>query len=267
MSSPPSASSGTATPAAIILAAGVGKRFGGELANRPKALLEVGGETLIARLVRQLRAAGVARIAVVVGWGGDAIADAMATSGVEIVRNPDFRRGAILSLWCARALLDGPALVMDADVFGPDEMVARLVRSPHASCFLLDGRATPSGEEQMLHVRGGLVRDIARIPRGEHELLGESVGFLKLDAPAARLLRELIGARVSRGDVDLEHEEVYPELLARVEVGYERADDLAWTEIDFPEDLARAREIAAELGATGARTSSGPGSGAGSSSR
>jgi choline kinase len=240
-------------PCAIILAAGVGKRFGGEHSDRPKALLEAGGETLVARLVRQLRAAGVSRVAVVVGWGGDAIAEALAGLGVEIVRNPDFRRGAILSLWCARELLDGPALVMDADVFGPDEMIARLVRSKHESCFLLDGRVEPSGEEQMLHVRGGLVRDIARRPRGEHELLGESVGFLKLAAPAARLLRELIEARVARGDVDLEHEEVYPDLLARAEVGYERADDLAWTEIDFPEDLARAREIAARLAGQGPR--------------
>lgn len=236
-------------PAAIILAAGVGKRFGAELADRPKALLEVGGETLIARLVRQLRLAGVDRIAVVVGWGGDAIAQALAGEpGVEIVTNPDFRRGAILSLWCARSLLDGPALVMDADVYGPDEMIRRLVRSPHASCFLLDGRAVASGEEQMLMVRGGLVRDIARRPRGDNELLGESIGFLKLSAEAARTLRDLIAVRVERGDVDLEHEEAYPELLARVEVGYERADDLDWTEIDFPEDLERARAIATRGG-------------------
>ncbi|HZR84981.1 MAG TPA: phosphocholine cytidylyltransferase family protein [Candidatus Binatia bacterium] len=232
-------------PAAIILAAGVGKRFGGELGDRPKALLEVGGETLVGRILRQLRAAGVERIAVVVGWGGDAIAEHLADAGVEIVRNPDFRRGAILSLWCARHLLDGDVLVMDADVFCPDEAILRLVRSPHESCFLLDGRATASGEEQMLHVRGGLVRDIARRPRGEHELLGESIGFLKLSSAAARLLRDLMRDRIERGDVDLEHEEVYPDLLARVDVGYERADDFEWTEIDFPDDLARARAIAA----------------------
>ena len=236
-------------PAAVILAAGVGKRFGAELADRPKALLEVGGETLIARLIRQLRLAGVERVAVVVGHGGDAIAEALAGErGVAIVRNPDYRRGAILSVWCARDFLDGPALVMDADVFGPDEMIARLVASPHPSCFLLDGSAVPSGEEQMLMVRGGLVRDIARRPRGSNELIGESIGFLKLSAQAAALLEKLIAARVERGDVDLEHEEVYPELLAQVDVGYERADDLDWTEIDFPDDLERARAMAARLG-------------------
>jgi choline kinase len=238
--------------AAIVLAAGVGRRFGAEGADRPKALLEVGGETLVGRLARQLRSAGVERIGVVVGHGGDAVARALAPeAGVRIFRNPDYRRGAIVSLWCARELLDGPALVMDADVFGPDEMVARIVGSPSESCFLLDGRVAPSGEEQMLMVRDGCVRDIARRPRGRYDLLGESIGFLKLSAPAARLLRDLVASRVESGDVDLEHEEVYPDLLARVDVGYERADDLDWTEIDFPDDLERARAIAARLASGG----------------
>ena len=237
---------------AIILAAGVGKRFGGELADRPKGLLEVGGESLLARLLRQLRAAGVARATVVVGHGGDRIVEALGGDGgtpdLEFVRNPDYRRGAILSLWCARERLSGPALVMDADVWGPDEMIARLVRSPHASCFLLDGRSEPSGEEQMLMVRDGRVLDIARRPRGEWDLLGESIGFLKLSGDAARTLRDLLRTRVERGEVDLEHEEVYPDLMKRVAIGFERADDLDWTEVDFPGDLERARSFAARTG-------------------
>jgi len=237
---------------AIILAAGVGKRFGGELADRPKGLLEVGGESLLARLLRQLRAAGVERATVVVGHGGDRIVEALGSAleapAVEFVHNPDYRRGAILSLWCARDRLSGPSLVMDADVWGPDEMIGRLVRSPHASCFLLDGRSEPSGEEQMLMVREGRVLDIARRPRGEWDLLGESIGFLKLSGEAARTLRDLLRERVERGEVDLEHEEVYPELMKRVAIGFERADDLDWTEVDFPDDLERARSFAARAG-------------------
>lgn len=233
-------------PTAIILAAGVGRRFGTALDDRPKGLLEVGGETLLARLVRQLRLVGVTKIVVVGGFGIEHVAAAFeGDDGIRLLTNPDFRRGAILSLYTAREFLDRPVLVMDADVFGPDEMIARLVQSPHESCFLLDPRSEASGEEQMLMVRGGYVRDIARIPRGEYDRLGESVGFLKLATGASPLLRELLAERVERGEVDLEHEEVYPDLLARVEVGFELVDDLSWTEVDFPEDLERARRIAA----------------------
>ena len=50
--------------------------------------------------------------------------------------------------------------------------------------------------------------------------------------------------RVAAGHTDIEHEEVYPELLEGVEVGFERVDGMPWTEIDFPADVARAeREV------------------------
>lgn len=237
--------SSTTGTTAIILAAGVGKRFGAEMNDRPKALLEVGGETLIGRLVRQLRAGGVERIVIVVGHRGELIEQALVgIPGVSFLHNSEYRRGAILSLWTAREHLGGPALVMDADVFLPSEMMLRLLRSTHDNCFLLDGSAAATGEEQMLHVRDGRVTDIARNPRGEWDLLGESVGFLKLGAGGAGVLRELLDARVAAGVKDIEHEEVYPEFLARVVTGFERVDDLDWTEIDFPEDLERARALA-----------------------
>lgn len=233
-------------PAAIILAAGVGKRFGAALEDLPKGLLEVGGESLIGRLVRQLRLVGVPEIVIVVGFGGEHVENAFGgEADITILRNPDFTRGAILSLYTAREWLDRDVLVMDADVFGPDEMIARIVGSSHRSCFLLDPRSAASGEEQMLMVRGDRVCDIARIPRGTYDRLGESVGFLKLEPGAAKLLRSLLAERVDAGDIDLEHEEVYPQLLAQAEVSFELVDDLSWTEIDFPEDLERARRIAA----------------------
>ncbi len=235
-------------PTAIILAAGVGRRFGSALADRPKALLEVAGETLLGRLIRQLRGAGIEEIVVVVGFGGHHVEALFERDAdVTILHNPDFTRGAILSLFTARGYLDRSVLVMDADVFGPDEMIGRLVSSRHASCFLLDPRSEATGEEQMLMVQGERVRDIARLPRGSYDRLGESVGFLKVAAEAAPRLRELLAERVEAGDVDLEHEEVYPKFLSEVEVGFELVDDLSWTEIDFPEDLERAREIAARV--------------------
>jgi len=229
---------------AIVLAAGVGKRLLGFSNGRPKCLIEIGGKSLLWRLLEGLAAAGVPEAVVVVGFGEDAV---RATIGegpggirVRYLANPRYREGAILSLWTARGALDGPALVMDADVLCPPAMIARLVRSPHRNCFLLDAGVEPTGEEQMLLARGERVLGIVRGGGPGYELAGESVGFLKLSAGAARVLRELLQMRVAAGHTGIEHEEVYPELLARVVVGFERVDGMPWTEIDFPEDVARA---------------------------
>jgi choline kinase len=239
---------------AIILAAGVGKRLLGLSNGRPKCLIEVGGRSLIIRLLEALAAAGVEEAVIVAGFGEAALRDAVGDGpgGIRVrwASNPRFREGAIVSLWAARAALDGPVVVMDADVLCAPAMIARLVRSPHRNCFLLDGSVEPTGEEQMLLVAGGRVRDIVRGGAPGWELAGESVGFLKLSAGAARVLRELLEIRVAAGQTGIEHEEVYPELLARVEVGFERVDGMPWIEVDFPADVERAeREVLPRIGA------------------
>ena len=238
---------------AILLAAGVGKRLSEVLGGRPKCLIEIGGKSLLARLLAGLAAAGVPEAVVVTGFGEEqirvAIGQGPAGLRVRWLSNPRYREGAILSLWTARQALDGPVLLMDADVLCAPAMIARLVASPQRNCFLLDASIEPTGEEQMLLVRDGRVRNIVRGGAPGYELAGESVGFLKLSGGAARVLRELVEIRVAAGHTGIEHEDLYPALLERVEVGFERVDGTAWTEIDFPEDLARAeREVLPRIG-------------------
>lgn len=239
---------------AIVLAAGVGKRLLAASGGRPKCLIEIGGRSLLARLLAGLEAAGVRDAVVVTGFGAEAVEAAVTAleGGIRVrcIQNRRYTEGAILSLFTARDVLrTGPVLVMDADVLCAQVVLDRLVRSQHANCFLLDGSAANTGEEQMLLVRGGRVHDIVRGGAPGFELQGESVGFLKLSADAAALLETLLARRVAAGHTRIEHEEVYPDLLARVEVGFERVDGLPWTEIDFPEDVVRAeREILPRLG-------------------
>jgi choline kinase len=133
---------------------------------------------------------------------------------------------------------------MDADVLYPAEALSRLCRSRHPSCVLLDGRARETGEEMMLAVSGGRVRRIARRVGPDWDLVGESVGFFKVDATGATALREVLEREVSEGRLDQEHEAGLDRALELVPFGFERVDDLAWTEIDFPEDLAKAERIA-----------------------
>ena len=53
---------------AIIMAAGLSSRFAPLSYERPKALLEVKGEILIERQIRQLKEAGIDNITIVVGY-------------------------------------------------------------------------------------------------------------------------------------------------------------------------------------------------------
>ncbi len=236
---------------AIILAAGIGRRLGGGVVEHPKCLLEVGGRTLLDRMLDALRRAGVGETVVVSGHLAEQVRDAVAgREGVRVLYNPEYRKGAILSLWTARGELDDDVLVMDADVLFPPDLLRRLVDSPHANCFLMDAGAENNGEAMMLMARGGRVLDITRGVRGEFDACGESVGFLKLSRSAAGRLRVLLEQALDAGRDGIEHEEVYPALMRECVIGYELTEGYPWTEIDFPEDVARAEALVAEQGAT-----------------
>ena len=237
---------------AIILAAGIGKRFKEETDHRPKCLIEVSGKTLLERTLTALGAAGVTDAVIVIGYRGEMIAEAVGEQcgavRVRYVMNNEFEKGAILSLRSAREEFDDDVLIMDADVLFPVRLLKRLVQSQHASCFLLDASSENTGEEQMLLTRAGRVLTIIRGGSGDYDLIGESVGFLKVARDDAPLLRSILDDLVARGQDTIEHEEAFPIFLAQRQVGFERVDDLPWTEIDFPEDLERAeRDILPQI--------------------
>ena len=58
---------------AVILAAGSGTRLNGRTTRSPKALLQVGAESLVQRQLRALRRAGLDDIVVVVGCAAAAV--------------------------------------------------------------------------------------------------------------------------------------------------------------------------------------------------
>ena len=77
---------------AIIMAAGTASRFVPLSAERPKALLDVKGEILIERQIRQLQEAGISDITIVVGYKAEMFEYLKEKFGVSIVLNEDYYR-------------------------------------------------------------------------------------------------------------------------------------------------------------------------------
>lgn len=77
---------------AIILAAGTASRFVPLSQEYPKGLLEVKGEVLIERQIRQLKEAGVQDITIVVGYKDEMFSHLKDNFGVDLVYNEDYAR-------------------------------------------------------------------------------------------------------------------------------------------------------------------------------
>lgn len=78
---------------ALVLAAGRGLRLG-----QPKALMDLGGEPALARVLATLGAAGLTRLTVVLGPDAAAVRAAVDLSGATVRENPEPERGMSASL-------------------------------------------------------------------------------------------------------------------------------------------------------------------------
>ena len=91
---------------AIIMAAGTASRFAPLSYEKPKALIEVHGEVLIERQIRQLREAGINEIVIVTGYKAEQFEYLKDKYGVILVHNPDYlTRNNNASIYVAREYL------------------------------------------------------------------------------------------------------------------------------------------------------------------
>lgn len=179
----------------VLLAAGAGTRFGS-----PKALASVGGELLVERGGRLLRAAGCRPVLVVLGAQSGEVRRRADLSGVEVVVNERWEEGISTSLRAGLDALRGraqAAVVALADQpLVSAEAVARLVA------------AWRGGAAAAVATYGGLAQNPVVF---DASVWGEVVGAVRGDEGArawlqgnpARVTRVECGDVASAADVDV----------------------------------------------------------------
>ncbi len=212
------------TLTAIILAAGVARRLAPLTDRTQKSLLHVGGRAILA-------------------WMLEAVAAAPPGMTVRTIQNPDYQKGSSLSLYCARdVIVQGPTLIMDADVVFPKEFLRRLVAGPAANAFLIDRGFADTGEEVKFYIQNDRVIALGKkvVPKA-WDRVGEGIGFFKCGAEAGPDLVRLLEQVIEASDGLCEYEDALHLLVSRHPVGAVDVTGLPWTEVDFAEDLRRAQ--------------------------
>jgi len=233
---------------AIICAAGRGARLGAE---SPKVLLEFGGRTLLEWHALRLHEVGVTDAVLVTGFMREQVAPVLqeisARPGLNIreIVNSRFHEGSVLSLAAALPQLEEsrePILLMDADVLYPAEMLERLIRSSYPTALLLDREySTEDDDPVLVPVKDGRPFEFRKKWTGQADFVGESIGFFKIASPDLPMLIEETRARSAGADVGDSYDDVLRAMVLTGRFGHEDVTGIPWTEIDFPDDISRAR--------------------------
>ena len=106
-------------------------------------------------------------------------------------------------------------------------------------------RDTEDGEDPVkLCLRDGLLVDFHKRPRIAHDGWGEWIGFSRFDAAVAARIAQATARIVEAGRRDALYEDAFREVVVAEPPGAFGVEDvtgLPWVEIDFPEDLEKAR--------------------------
>jgi choline kinase len=229
---------------AVILAAGNGTRMGRLTADRPKAMLDVEGVSIIERALDALAASGVADVTIVSGYQSARLRDHLGTR-VHFVENLRYREtNSLYSLWLAREALAAGAVVMNSDVLVSPELIARLVGAPVEDAALVDITSALAEEEMKVRIWNGFAIDFSKtLPPWEAH--AENVGVLKFGAEGGQRLVGHLDALVVENAANAWAPLAFRALAAEWPIRAVDTGGLAWTEIDFPTDLDRARQLIA----------------------
>jgi choline kinase len=236
---------------AIILSAGQGSRLGHLVDDRPKCLIEFGGRTLLDRQLDTLAANGVGEAVVVTGFHDDMVNASVARrSGgpkVRTIYNPFYKVADNLgSLFMAREELTGDCLVWNGDTLVSDALMAKVVGNDRAGiCVTIDRKDGYDEDDMKVVVEGdGRLRAIGK--RISKDVNGESIGLLAFRSGGAERFREAIERDIRAPEgTTIWYLRVIHHLAETSEVWTFDINGEEWGEVDFPEDVERARELVA----------------------
>ena len=237
----------------LVLAAGAGRRLRPYTDALPKALVPVDGDTTIMDIsLRNLAAAGLTDVTIVVGYRAEAVEerkDAFEERyGVRItlVHNDKAEEwNNAYSLWLARDRFAEGALLVNGDTVHPVSFEKTLLAERGPRILLAIDDVKKLADEEMKTVFGADGR-LTRITKlmAPAEAHGEYIGATVIEAEAAADLADALKATWER-DPNLYYEDGYQEYADRGgEVRGAPIGDVPWVEVDNHDDLAKAREIA-----------------------
>jgi len=172
---------------AVIMAAGMSTRFAPLSYEKPKALLQVKGEILIEREIRQLQEAGISDITVVAGYMKEKLFYLAEKFNVRIVINEDYYRyNNTSSLILVSDIADNTYICSSDDYFAENVFEPYVYRSYYAAAY------SPGDTDEycITQDRSGRITDVTIGGSSSWYMVGQAYFSRDFSSKFFRILRD-----------------------------------------------------------------------------
>lgn len=232
------------TSTAVIMAAGLGSRFGKMTETMPKGFIEVGGMSMVIRSIETLLRCGIERIIIGTGYKKEAYEALRAQyPQIECVFSPRYAEtNSMYTLYnCREAIGNDDFLLLESDIIFSRNAITHLLEDDHPDIMLI----TPVTKFQDQYYveydeTGTLTRCSTK--KDEIDAKGELVGIHKLSSAFYHRMCEEY-ERIVADKPKLGYEYQLLDMSQHTMPVYVlNAKDVAWYEIDDEQDLAFAEQ-------------------------
>lgn len=235
---------------AIVLCAGQGKRLLPLTADLPKCLLPVDGDRCVLEVqLRTLRACGIQRATIMVGFGAERVEHFLATHRipgliVDTIYNPFYATtDNLITCWLARRAMTGDFVLLNGDTLFEEAVLRTVLDSPRSPLRVTvnhkreydadDMKVTLDAAGQLTGIGKGLPLD---------SVDAESIGLLLFRGSGVTTWRAALERAVRHPDALRRwYLSVVNELSSHLPVATTSITGLWWQEVDSPDDLEAAR--------------------------
>ncbi|HJQ15457.1 MAG TPA: phosphocholine cytidylyltransferase family protein [Allosphingosinicella sp.] len=233
---------------AIILSAGKGSRLLPLTEDRPKCLIALSGRSLLEWQLDALAANGIEEMVIVTGFRDDLV-DAVAERrrGVRTLFNPFYHVADNLgSVWLARGEFDSDVLLLNGDTLVSPALVATVLGAEQGAISVTVDEKEDYDADDMKVLRDGsrLLRIGKALEPGEYN--AESIGLLAFRGPGPHQFIAQVDRMMHTSEGTRRwYLRAIDALAQEVEVTTVSIKGEQWQEVDFPEDVEKAKILTA----------------------
>jgi len=234
---------------AIILCAGQGRRLLPYTGSSPKCLLTIANKHFIEWQIDALGEIGINRIVAVVGYAAQRIESLLKNKyqdKISFVYNPFYEiADNLASCWMAKEHFYDDFLILNGDtLFEPKVISTLLTKNDFPITLATDKKDSYDDDDMKVITQGAQLMSVGKkLPLDK--VNGESIGVMRFDPRGADLFRQTVETLMYQPEsLQKWYLSIIDELAANNHVGTCSIHGLDWTEVDFVQDLERAKNLA-----------------------